>query len=203
VRSYSDCVLRKSQERKTRKEYILKEKFSVKIEGSAPLLMHRFITSAEKPKEAKKQDRKGIVRDPEQEAKQAAYILPNGKLYQPAEHIERAMVKAGTSYIIPGAGKKTYKDAIAGGVFIEQQEITHLIQKAVVDIRPVRVQNARIERARMRLDKWALEFSMVVTDERITPDTLKSILKDAGSFIGIGDYRPKFGRFEVTRFNKV
>ena len=179
------------------------EKFSVKIQGAAPLLMHRFITSAEKPKEAKKQDRKGIVRDPAKEAQNAAYILPNGKLYQPAEHIERAMVKAGTNYIIPGAGKKTYKDAIVGGVFIEPVCIPHLIQKFEVDVRMVRIQGARIERARPRLDNWALEFVMTVIDERITPAVLEDILRDAGKFIGIGDYRPKFGRFEVVSFKAV
>jgi hypothetical protein len=32
---------------------------------------------------------------------------------------------------------------------------------------------------------------------------VKEILDYAGRFVGIGDYRPKYGRFQVTQWNKV
>jgi hypothetical protein len=45
-----------------------------------------------------------------------------------------------------------------------------------------------------------LEFTIKYDAERIGKDTLKQILEEAGATKGIGDYRPKFGRFKVERF---
>jgi hypothetical protein len=181
----------------------MQEKFKVKIRGVVPLLMHRFVSSNEKPQTAKKQGRKGKIYDNVEDAKQAAYLLEDGTLYQPAEHLEGAMTRSATSYIIPGAGKKTYKDAVKGGVFIEPREIPHLIQGYEVDLRSVVIKGSRIERARPRFDNWELEFTINLVDERVTPEILKQILEDAGKFVGIGDFRPKFGRFEVTEFRRL
>jgi len=33
--------------------------------------------------------------------------------------------------------------------------------------------------------------------------TLRQILEKAGNFIGVGDFRPKFGRFEVVEFEPI
>jgi hypothetical protein len=40
-------------------------------------------------------------------------------------------------------------------------------------------------------------------NENIAVATLKAILEDAGKYKGIGDWRPKHGRFKVTSFEKV
>lgn len=65
------------------------------------------------------------------------------------------------------------------------------------------VQRARIVRARPRFDDWELSFQIINTDERIRKETLKQILSDAGRYFGIGDYHPRFGRFEVIKFEQI
>ena len=40
----------------------------------------------------------------------------------------------------------------------------------------------------------------VQTPEYIPPQFLHSVLIDAGRLVGIGDFRPSFGRFNVTKF---
>lgn len=63
-------------------------KIAVTIEGTSPgLLMHRFSveTETELVKETKK--KKATYLKPAEEARQAAYLLDDGSLYQPAEHL--------------------------------------------------------------------------------------------------------------------
>lgn len=70
-----------------------------------------------------------------------------------------------------------------------------------VDVRGVRNQAARVMRCRPIFRNWSVKFTLNVIPGIIKDaDTVQSYLKDAGLFCGIGDYRPKFGRFEVTGF---
>jgi len=56
---------------------------------------------------------------------------------------------------------------------------------------------------RPRIEDWSLDFTLEVNDDRIDSDVVKQILETAGMQIGIGAYRPRFGRFEVTSFKVV
>lgn len=48
---------------------------------------------------------------------------------------------------------------------------------------------------------WKAKFSLVVLDADVLPvESVKEILDYAGFRIGIGDHRPKFGKFMVTKF---
>jgi hypothetical protein len=58
-------------------------------------------------------------------------------------------------------------------------------------------------KGRGRMDDWSLKFELVCIDDRATANDIKEILEYAGTYIGIGDYRPRYGRFEVTDFTKV
>jgi len=57
-------------------------------------------------------------------------------------------------------------------------------------------------RARPRFNKWALDFSIIVTHDALPKAVLKELLDHAGRYMGIGDYRPKFGTFIVTKFEE-
>jgi hypothetical protein len=174
----------------------MEEKFNVTIRGTAPLLMHRFNDS----QDTNKVKKSGKQYDKKKDAENALYKDEKGNIVHPSIHIESAMIKAATNYRIPGQGKKTFKDAFKGGIFCEPRLIQHKIPKWVIDLQNVVVQRSRVMRARPRFDEWELDFQILNIDERITPQILKDILKDAGKFCGLGDFRPRFGRFEVVRF---
>jgi len=178
------------------------EKYQVKIRGIRPLLMHRFPAEdyADNNKPTK---RVGNPVDPNKEAEKALYRDTEGRICTPSEHILMSMAGAATNFKIPGKGKKTFKDAIKSGVLIDPEMIPHLKPDYKVDIRAVVISRSRIPRARPRFDEWELEFTVTVLDERITGPVLKSILQEAGMFKGIGDYRPRYGLFEVIEFEKV
>lgn len=179
------------------------EKYSIIIRGIYPLLMHRFAGEKRIEKDRQISKSGSDKHDPMEEAITALYKNEKGIICQPANHIEGAMIRASVAYNMAGKGKKTYKDAFKGGIFIEPQMIPHKIQKWELDLSPVNVQRAKIMRARPRFDKWELEFTILNIDDRIRGETLKQILIDAGRYFGIGDNHPRNGRFDVIKFERI
>jgi hypothetical protein len=44
---------------------------------------------------------------------------------------------------------------------------------------------------------WSLSFDIEFDDSIVNPKNLLKAMSDAGSLVGLGDWRPKFGRFLV------
>ena len=179
-------------------------KFKVEIVGIAPLLQARHLTPEEEQKMlARESSKKAKVKDltDKEQFEMHAYRNSKKQFVQPSEMIEAAMVKAATNFKLEG--KKTYKDVIRGGILIEPELIVHKNQKVETDARWGRNKNTggAVWVVRPRFDKWSLEFTItLLQDERVAPEMLKEILTYAGMYVGVGAWRPKFGRFEVTKF---
>lgn len=60
----------------------------------------------------------------------------------------------------------------------------------------VKIGTSRVMRCRPWFPEWALEFTATVDPGQLNLDTLQAIVADAGSMVGLGDYRPRYGRFE-------
>jgi hypothetical protein len=67
------------------------------------------------------------------------------------------------------------------------------------DQRPAKVGTARVIRTRPLFVDWSCEVKLMFDPELIDLEALNSIMEITGRQIGIGDYRPKFGRFEVVK----
>ena len=63
----------------------------------------------------------------------------------------------------------------------------------------VRVQRNRVMRTRPHFADWSARFDLTVLDEELEPESVTTFLAAAGRYVGIGDFRPKFGRFSVLR----
>jgi len=174
-------------------------KYQTTIKGTSPLLQHRFSTPEEDPKWTKQVG----LRDYSKDVLMSLYTDEKGKPCQPADHIWRALVKAAVNFKIPGKGKKTYKDLTQSALFIYPDIIPHKIPEWKTDRRPVVIQRSRIIRERPRFDKWELSFEIDVTDSQLPMDVVRRLLEYAGNYTGIGDFRPRFGRFMVTEFKEV
>jgi hypothetical protein len=113
------------------------------------------------------------------------------------------MVKGAVAFKFEG--KKTYKDVINSGIAITPEDIPLITDEEYeIDARPVVIQRSRIVRWRPRFNEWKLEFTIdIIDDENISASILKDILETAGKTKGIGDYRPRFGRFMVTKFEEI
>lgn len=66
------------------------------------------------------------------------------------------------------------------------------------DYRGVKVGQAKVMRARPVFPGWSLDFSVEYDPDTVDGGVIEEALVKAGSLLGMGDYRPRFGRFEVT-----
>lgn len=65
---------------------------------------------------------------------------------------------------------------------------------------PVKVGQARTMRCRVQFPApWSLEGEIAYEDDLLSADQIGSALRFAGR-VGLGDYRPRYGRFEVASF---
>ena len=176
------------------------KKIDVTIKGLCPLLHHRF--PGEEHSEGMSKAKKKVY-DPEEEAEKALYRDEKDKIYQPAEHILQAMTKAGSRFKF--SGQKTYKEIILTGIEITPEAIPlHKKTWDEIDARRAVVQRHAVIRWRPKFNDWEVSFQILITDpDNITVQIVKEILETAGKNIGIGDYRPRFGRFMITSFKEV
>ena len=183
----------------------------VTVEGVAPLMQHRFVINGNgsDPKGGK------LVtgsRDYSEEWRDSLYVDSKGEIYQPAAHFEASMVKAAVNFKITGKRGKTYKDLFRAAVFVEPEKILHGVKepddldtdadkRLYIDVRPVVVVRARVVRHRPTFSPgWPLDFTIQVIDDQIAPELVQDVLTLAGKTVGIGDFRPKFGRFRDAKF---
>lgn len=185
----------------------------VSVEGVAPLLQHKFplpdfgVISTDGTTDVITGQK-----DYSEEWRNYLYVNSDDEIYQPATHFDGAMVKAAVNFKVKGKRGKTFKDLFKGNVFCSPDEILHGIKTPddldndadkplYLDMRPVVVSRARIVRIRPAFSPgWKLDFEIEVLDDQIPFTVVSEVLSLAGKTIGIGDFRPRFGRFIVTRF---
>jgi hypothetical protein len=62
----------------------------------------------------------------------------------------------------------------------------------------VKVGQQRVMRTRPKFPGWSLEAHITLDESQLSSAQLKDIAAYAGLYIGLGDYRPRYGRFEAT-----
>lgn len=75
------------------------------------------------------------------------------------------------------------------------RSIQELWEAQYYDCRSVKVSGSRIIRYRPMFRHWSLEATVAFNPELVNHNQIVKALDDAGEQCGIGDYRPKFGRF--------
>lgn len=184
---------------------------SVSVKGTAPLLQHRF-PMPELAEMSKGGHKHSGAKDYSEEWREYFYSNGDGEIYQPATHFEGALIKAAVNFKITGKRGKTYKDLFKSAVFVNPEMIPHGVkipdeltadadEQLYLDVRPVVIQRSRIVRIRPAFSKgWELNFEIEVIDEQLHSELVQDVLVYAGKSVGIGDYRPRMGRFNVTHF---
>ena len=62
---------------------------------------------------------------------------------------------------------------------------------------PVVVNKARVMRTRPIFNIWSLEFTVNYMDDILNRDLIIDFVRTSGRIIGLSDWRPKYGRFEI------
>jgi len=179
------------------------KKIDVKIRGLTPLLMNRLNPESLKTKSRMKMQEYSTVDD----AAKSAYMAEiEGKkqLYIPQEALYSMIINTAKQYRVR---RMSLSSLLAGTMRVEPEKVPLGTDKYEVDERAVVIQNQRVLKGRAKLPKWSAKFQIVYDSKRL-PDgieaTLKEILEDAGTRMGLLDYRPQhrgwFGTFTVESF---
>jgi len=170
-----------------------------------PLIHHRFPEEDECILSTSKRKR---AFNPGEQCRKALYIDKGGKIYQPALHIESALIRGATAF--SWKGRKTYKEIVASEVEVYPEKIYFEVPEnpedytcfIVTAVNPINKSRTRV--ARPMWKDWQFTFYIKVYDpEAISGETLKKILVHAGRRIGIGTYRLRYGKFEVLKFEEI
>ncbi|MFZ2306858.1 MAG: hypothetical protein WAW73_17820 [Rhodoferax sp.] len=69
---------------------------------------------------------------------------------------------------------------------------------AFVDCRGVKIGQSKVMRYRPKFISWAAELTIALNTDVLNISEAKRAIEDAGALIGVCEYRPRFGRFEVA-----
>lgn len=183
------------------------ETIKIKVTGISPLLMHsdRFanpldpLTKAHKELTSKRKktddDHEAIARS---EWNGSLYIDEHGP-FIPGQNFDASII-AGAKMQKLGSTVKRAVQVLDDRVYIEYdgpKKADALFVPEFIDVRGVKVGTAKIMRCRPIFRKWAAEFSVAFNPEQINRGELIKAVSDAGQLVGVCDYRPRFGKFNV------
>jgi hypothetical protein len=182
---------------------------SVKITGKSPLLMHsdRFanpldpLTKLHKELTGKrKKTDEDLIAIAKSEFIGGCYWNDGTGMYMPAQNLDACLINAAK---LQKLGVK-FKQ----GVHVIEDELPLVGYEKMTpeklwedpskrDARGVKVGTAKIIRYRPIFRAWALSATVAINEDVVNVSEVKKALEDAGNLIGLGDYRPRFGRFTV------
>lgn len=173
------------------------------VVGTAPILFHRWSVEgvAEKAKAAK-----GSKAKKEDNLDSYVYRDASGNIAIPAEYFRMAIITAAKFKQDPRSPRKSAMDLFKAGIAIGE-EFCSLGKKEwdYIDQRRVTVQRNGITRCRPAMQNgWKTDVILsVLLPEYISIELLNEVMQSAGRLIGVGDFRPSYGRFQVIAFSVV
>lgn len=184
--------------------------FKLTIVGTSPLLMHSARLSNPLDSSARAMKKISAKRNKtEEDYVHLAELEFGGGLYHdsdigpfmPGPNIVRCLVDAGR--------KRKLGQKVTQAVFVETP-VNPLQYNGPRDVKglwenvnfrheaSVKVGTSRVIRTRPQFTQWATAAVLNVDTEILDADDLAQIVEIAGSVIGLGDWRPTFGRFSGT-----
>ena len=178
--------------------------------GISPLIMHNCqcvnplhpITKEMKKytsKRKKTDEEYNILSNLEWEA--GAYWKDGLGLYIPAENVE-ATIRNGAKVNKKGTDVEKYVNVT--DLYIPFNYGENLTKEELIknfeyrDTRIMVVNRQRIPRTRPRFNQWNITFNLIYNEEKIDLDTIVNAMEYAGSYVGLCDSRPKYGKFVAT-----
>ena len=178
------------------------------IKGISPLLLHStrgvnptdpLVVELKKLTSKKTKTPEDIEGIAKLEWMVSMYVNANGKPSMPGENIE-ALLREGR------VGKITKANMVAAVasegpwpiIYSGPKDLDKLWETGqFCDTRAVRVMSSRVMRSRPRFEDWELKFSVLYAPDMLSEAQVVGSLKRGGREKGIGDFRPRFGRFEI------
>lgn len=179
---------------------------NVRIRGVSDMLFHRWLVEAV---EAKANAAKGSKEKKTDNVETFVYRNNAGEICLPGEYLRQSIIHAAKYIQDPRSPRKSAMDIYKAGVVALTQLAP--IGRAGTTFQSweyehkcrVTIQRSAITRTRPAFKEgWEAEVQLMVNlPEYITPEALKDRIDAAGRLIGVGDFRPTYGRFTVMSYD--
>jgi hypothetical protein len=202
------------------KEALSMSEYQITITGTRPLIMHdgrlsdpldekskrlKLVTSKNKKSDEDLAEIKRI------EFEGAMYFDEKLGPYLPCANLQACMCtgarkrKLGQSFeamvevMIPIDGPEGYAIKYSGPRTLKAlfAKTDHVLRERA------KVGMSSVMRTRPRFPKWSCTFLVEVSDDDVDDSQVKQAFEDAGKYCGIGDWTPRYGRFEVSSFDAI
>ena len=185
-----------------KEEIALTEPYAVKttIEGTAPILFHAWNPEAVDEKARAAKGSKGKKQD---NVESYVYRNEGREICIPGEYFRQSIIHAAKYVQDPRSPRKSAMDLFkAGLVVLTEFAPLGKTEWDYLDKRRAVVQRNGVNRVRPAMHKgWRVTFELqVILPEYITREVLGAAITNAGRLVGIGDFRPTYGRFQVVEF---
>lgn len=173
-----------------------------RIRGLAPILFNRMLEGELELAPGKTSRGRVSREDRIEEAHQKVYRNEKG-LYLPAwsfkrclvEGCQRAGLKVGRGSLSPYLMASVFPDK---ELYFGKDEPDYIHE--TWGRRPPRTGGACIVRRPALREGWELAFALNVMDDRRTEGEIRRSLDEAGLLVGLGSWRPEYGRFIVIEW---
>lgn len=179
-------------------DYSLPYVVTVSIKGVCPILFHRWNVEAV---ETKAKAAKGSEAKKTDNIESYLYRDDAGNICLPGEYLRQSIIHAAKFKQDPRSPRKSAMDLMKAAIVSLTDMASLGVQEPdFLDRRRVQVQRSGITRTRPAMrEGWGCDIDLLVNlPEYVDEALLRQIINDAGRLIGVGDFRPTYGRFTVT-----
>lgn len=175
----------------------------VRIQGTADILFHRWNCEAV---EEKARAKKGSSAKKTDDLESYVYRNEKGEIAIPGAYLRASIIGAAKFRQDPRSPRKSAQDLFKAGIV----SLTPLAPTGVKawdyeHKQRVTIQRSAITRTWPALKAgWAATFQMLCNlPEYISPELLNEVCSQSGKLIGMGDFRPTYGRFQIVSFRLI
>lgn len=184
--------------------------YEIEIESTSPMLHHGAQALGMEEESKKKKGGSALMGDSE-EWKKTIYFEEGVGVFLPAVNVEAALIEASKQFKIGrGSASKYFKS----GVFITDDKLPFFVNgKPITALEGIEIDKRTVKnpatkgrnvRYRALFRQWKSKFRVIVSaDDYIDKNLLLESLDYAGAYVGVGDFRPRFGRFKVNKIVEV
>lgn len=175
--------------------------------GTTPLIMHSckcvnplhpISLELKKYTSKRKKTEDDLIKISDLEWESGAYWSDSIGLYIPAENVEATIVN-GAKATKKGKDIQKYCNVVDLEIpldyFANKSKDELIADSNYRDVRPMTVQRSKVMRTRPRFNKWQISFVMQYDENKIDVETIRQAVEYAGSYVGLCDSRPKYGKF--------
>lgn len=177
------------------------------IRGVCDMLFHAYNVEDVAAKTAAK---RGDAIKKQDNVEAYVYRDKEGFIVLPGRYVHGAMCNAARRKQDPSSARKSALDLFKAGIFPEGDARIMVGTKAAktwdqLDTQRVVVNHSAVPRTRpMFYAGWSASVRFnVPMPELISPDFFREVAEMAGKFVGVADFRPQYGRFQIDGFKVI